>query len=207
MISFIADVIEEISSAFKYAEYEFYKLISDVNSLLDQASRHGYHNPSICSFTIKRINKSVTSVTIEAYYDKGNRKYHKFSKKLDIGELKNVPLNVCNRLNTDKELTIKLSDMETFRSINQEEIIPTIHFNDLYNFKLKNIDFVPDKKELHITDNLFYYKVVLVYKYQDGGMDSKIIYCGYIQNLPSEINDKISSSSDRSCFIDVTNPL
>ena len=206
LLSIIADVIDEITSAYKYAEYDFYKLITDVSSLLDQASSKGYKNPDACSLTIKVVNKLITTVIIDSYYKKNNGKYQKFSKRLDIGTLINVPTNVRERLETENELIIKLSDLDTFRSVKQEEIVPSVLFSNLYNFKLKDVTEIPQKKELHITDSLFYYKVVFVYKYDNGVIKSKVKLFGHIEDLPSEINEKILSNDDRSCFLDVTAP-
>lgn len=205
LFTLLSEIIEEFSSAYKYAEYDFYELISDMTVLLENANAKGYDNPDICSLTINVANKLMTTVTIDAYYKKENGKYQKFSKKLEIGTLTNVPANVNNRLKTEKEIVVKLTDINSFKSIKLSDIIPIIQFDNLCNFKLEDAVAVPDKKELHITDNLFYYKVVLVYKYQDGKKDTKIKYFGNIAMLPSEIIDKISSSDDHSCYIDVTN--
>lgn len=206
LISIIADVIEEITSAYKYAEYDFYKLVNDVSSLLEQANSKGYNNPDACSLSIKVVNKLLTTAIIDSYYRKDNGKFQKFSKKLDIGKLTNVPLNVQKRLDIQKELLIKLSDLDTFRSIKVEDIIPSVLFSNLYNFKLKDIVEIPQKKELHITDNLFYYKVVFVYKYDSGIINSRIKYFGHIDDLPLEINERLLSNDDRTCSLDVTNP-
>lgn len=206
LISIIADVIEEITSAYKYAEYDFYKLVNDVSSLLEQANSKGYNNPDACSLSIKVVNKLLTTAIIDSYYRKDNGKFQKFSKKLDIGKLTNVPINVQKRLDIQKELLIKLSDLDTFRSIKVEDIIPSVLFSNLYNFKLKDIVEIPQKKELHITDNLFYYKVVFVYKYDSGIINSRIKYFGHIDDLPLEINERLLSNDDRTCSLDVTNP-
>lgn len=206
ILSLISDVIDEITSAYKYAEYDFYKLITDVLELLDQASSKGYKDPDACSLTIKVVNKLLTTVVIDSYYKKSNGKYQKFSKKLDIGTLSNVPTNVRKRLENNKELVIKLSDLDSFKTVKQDEIIPSVLFSNLYNFKFKDVTETPQKKELHITDNLFYYKVVFVYKYDNGVTNTKVKFFGHIEELPAEINDKILSNDDRSCFLDVTNP-
>lgn len=120
--------------------------------------------------------------------------------------MSNVPTNVRKRLDVEKELTIRLSDLDSFKSVRQDEIIPSVLFSNLYNFKLKDVTETPQKKELHITDNLFYYKVVFVYKYDNGVTNTKVKFFGHIEELPSEINEKILSNDDRSCFLDVTNP-
>lgn len=206
LISIIADVIEEITSAYKYAEYDFYKLVNDISSLLEQANSKGYNNPDACSLSIKVVNKLLTTAIIDSYYRKDNGKFQKFSKKLDIGKLTNVPINVQKRLDIQKELLIKLSDLDTFRSIKVEDIIPSVLFSNLYNFKLKDIVEIPQKKELHITDNLFYYKVVFVYKYDSGIINSRIKYFGHIDDLPLEINERLLSNDARTCSLDVTNP-
>lgn len=203
LISIIADVIEEITSAYKYAEYDFYKLVNDVSSLLEQANSKGYNNPDACSLSIKVVNKLLTTAIIDSYYRKDNGKFQKFSKKLDIGKLTNVPINVQKRLDIQKELLIKLSDLDTFRSIKVEDIIPSVLFSNLYNFKLKDIVEIPQKKELHITDNLFYYKVVFVYKYDSGIINSRIKYFGHIDDLPLEINERLLSNDDRTCSLDL----
>ena len=70
---------------------------------------------------------------------------------------------------------------------------------------LKNAKGTPVRKELHIKDNLFYYQVVLVYVYSDGQKELRDKYFGLIENLPQEVQDKIESTEEKACFIDVTN--
>ena len=90
------------------------------------------------------------------------------------------------------------------KSVSERDIEPKVEFKHLYAFKLKNSTKVPLGKELHITDELFYYKVVLVYIYDNGERNMKVKYFGYIDGLPNEVVEKIESSEDRSCYMDVT---
>lgn len=201
LFSFIKDVIEEFSVAYKYAELDFYKLKSDVISLINNAKNKGYGNPDFCSMQIKVISKIETSVIIEAYYKKVNGKYQKFTKTLDIGKLTNVPQLVSERLTSVGEVAIKLTDFINLYSVKEDDIIPTVEFKNLYGFSLKNAKGVPARKELHIKDELFYYKVVLVYVYENGEKEMRIKHFGNILDMPEEVATKITSSEDKACFI------
>lgn len=201
LFSFIKDVIEEFSVAYKYAELDFYKLKTDVISLINNAKNKGYGNPDFCSMQIKVISKIETSVIIEAYYKKVNGKYQKFTKTLDIGKLTNVPQLVGKRLTTAGEVAIKLTDFINLYSVKEDDIIPTVEFKNLYGFSLKNAKGVPTRKELHIKDELFYYKVVLVYVYENGEKEMRIKHFGNIIDIPEEVAAKIASNEDKACFI------
>lgn len=201
LFSFIKDVIEEFSVAYKYAELDFYKLKTDVISLINNAKNKGYGNPDFCSMQIKVISKIETSVIIEAYYKKVNGKYQKFTKTLDIGELTNVPQLVSERLTSVGEVDIKLTDFINLYSVKEDDIIQTVEFKNLYGFSLKNAKGVPARKELHIKDELFYYKVVLVYVYENGEKEMRIKHFGNIIDMPKEVAAKIASSEDKACFI------
>lgn len=201
LFSFIKDVIEEFSVAYKYAELDFYKLKTDVISLINNAKNKGYGNPDFCSMQIEVISKIETSVIIEAYYKKVNGKYQKFTKTLDIGKLTNVPQLVGERLTTAGEVAIKLTDFINLYSVKEDDIIPTVEFENLYGFSLKNAKGVPTRKELHIKDELFYYKVVLVYVYENGEKEMRIKHFGNIIDMPEEVAAKIASNEDKACFI------
>ncbi len=205
LFSFIKDVLEVFSDAYKYAELDFFKLKSEVVSLINKAKNKGYGNPDYCSLAIHVESKYETTVVIEAYYNKGNGKFQKFRKTIDLGMLVNIPSVVKNRLDRTGEIAIKLSDFDNLYSVSEKNIVPTVEFKNLYNFSLKNAKREPKKKELHITDELFYYKVVLVYIYEDGQKEMKVKYFGNINELPSEVIEKINSNEDKSCYMDVTN--
>lgn len=204
-LSFINDVIGDITMAFKYAELDFYKLKSEVTTIIDKAKSSGYGNPDFCSLAIKVIDSFETSVIIEAYYDKGSGKYQKFTGTLDIGMLSNIPVLAKNKLDKEGELEIKLDDFDDFNKVSEDDIIPTIDFKRLCNFYIKNAKRNPLRKELHITDEFFHYRVALTYVYENGEEEDRIKYFGYILDLPKDVADKIASDEDKSCCLDVTN--
>lgn len=201
LFSFIKDVIEEFSVAYKYAELDFYKLKTDVISLINNAKNKGYGNPDFCSMQIKVVSKIETSVIIEAYYKKVNGKYQKFTKTLDIGKLTNVPQLVSERLASNGEVNVKLTDFINLYSVKEDDITPTVEFKNLYGFSLKNAKGIPVRKELHIKDELFYYKAVLVYIYENGEKEMRIKHFGNILDMPEEVAAKIASNEDKACFI------
>lgn len=203
-ISLVKDLLDEFSEAYKYAELDFYKLKTEVVELMNKAKAKGYGNPDYCEMSIKVINRLETNVTIQTYYKESNGKVRRFTKKLDLGKLVNIPTVVKTRLDKDPEVTIKLTDFEKLYEVEEKDITSTVDFNNLYKFTLKNAKGTPTRKELHIKDNLFYYQVVLVYVYADGQKELRDKYFGLIENLPQEVQDKIESTEERACFIDVT---
>lgn len=204
ILSFVKDLLDEFSEAYKYAELEFYKLKTEVLELMNKAKSKGFGNPDYCEMSIKVVNRLETNVTIQTYYMENNGKVRRFTKKLDLGKLVNIPSVVKARLDKDPEVTIKLTDFEKLYEVEEKDITPSVDFNNLYKFTLKNAKGTPTCKELHIKDNLFYYQVVLVYVYADGQKELRDKYFGLIENLPKEVQDKIESTEERACFIDVT---
>lgn len=205
IFSFIKDVFEVFTDAYKYAELDFFKLKTEVLSLIKKAKTKGYGTPDYASLYIKVANRYETSAVIEIYYSKGNGKFQKFKKTIDLGALTNIPLTIKERLDRDGEVAIKLSDFNNMLSVAENDIVPNIEFKYLCTSYIKDAKGVPVKKELHITDELFYYKVILVYIYERGEKESRVKYCGCIMDLPNEIISKIASNEDKSCYIDITN--
>lgn len=207
IFSFIKDVLEVVTDAYKYAELDFYKLKTEVLSLINKAQNKGYGYPDYGSLSIKVVNRYETTVVIESYYNKGNGKFQKFKKTLDLGMLKNIPVSVKERLNRNGEVSIKLSDFDNLGRVSEKETTPSVDFERIYRSTITNAKAVPNKKELHITDELFYYKVSMVYVYDNGDEEIRTKYYGYINNIPKEVADKIASDEDKSCYIDVTNVI
>ena len=205
LFSFIKDVFEVFADAYKYAELDFFKLKTEVLSLIKKAKSHGYGMPDYASLYIKVENRYETIAVIEIYYNKGNGKFQKFKKPIDLGVLTNIPQTIKERLDRDGEVAIKLSDFNNMISVVENDIVPNVEFKHLYSFSLKNAKGVPAKKELHITDELFYYKVVLVYIYENGEKELRVKYFGQIVGLPEEVINKITTNEEKSCYIDVTN--
>ncbi len=204
-VSFVKEFLDEFAEAYKYAELEFYKLKTEVIELMNKARAKGYGNPDYCELSIKLVNRMETDVTIQTYYKDGNGKFRRFTKKLDLGKLVNIPSLVNSRLKKDSEVSIKLTDFQKLYEAEEKDITPTVDFKHLYNFSLKNANGTPVRKELHIIDNLFYYQVVLVYVYSDGEKEIRNKYFGTILNLPTEVMEKIESTEEKACYIVVTN--
>lgn len=205
-ISIVKEFLEEFSEAYKYAELDFYKLKTEVVELMNKAKAKGYGNPDYCEMTIKIVNRMETDVTIQTYYKDGNGKYRRFTKNLDLGNLVNIPNLVNSRLKKDSKVSIKLTDFHKLYEAEEKDITPNVDFKNLYGFTLKNAKDIPARKELHIKDNLFYYQVILVYVYNNGEKEIRNKYFGNITNLPIEVLDKINSTEEKACYMDVTNP-
>ena len=205
IISLIKEFLDEFSEAYKYAELEFYKLKTEVIELMNKARAKGYGNPDYCELSIKVVNRMETDVTIQTYYKDDNGKFRRFTKKLDLGKLVNIPSLVNSRLKKDSEVSIKLTDFQKLYEAEEKDITPTVDFKHLYTFSLKNAKGTPVRKELHIKDNLFYYQVVLVYVYSDGEKEIRNKYFGTILNLPTKVMEKIESTEEKAWYIDVTN--
>lgn len=205
IISKIKDFLDEFAAAYKYAELDFYKLKTEVVELIDKAKTKGYGNPDYCEMSIKVVDRFETNVEIQVIYKNGDGKFYRFKKTLDVGKLTNVPSLVKNRLSANGEVAIKLSDFSNLYEIKETSITPTVEFKHLNTFTLKNAENTPVKKELHIKDNLFYYQVVLVYVYANGEKEIRNKYFGNILELPQPIIEKIASTPEHACFLDVTN--
>ena len=202
--SIFKEVFDVISDAFKYVELDFYKLKSEVLSLIKKAENRGYEDPNYCSMKIRWVDKFQTLVTIEAYYDKRNGKFQKFNKELDLGALTNIPESIKKKLEEKGELEIRLTDVSKLLVVDQKDITPSIDFSNLYNFSFRNSQGTPIRKEIHFTNELFYFKVILRYIYEDSSREDRVKYFGIIKNMPETILKRISESENSSCSIEIT---
>lgn len=197
--------LEAFSDAYKYSEFDFYKLKGEIIRLLGDANAKGYDNPAYCDLSINVKSAFETDVIIQVFYRNTDGRFYRFKRILDIGKLVNIPHVVVNELGGKKEIIIKLSDLYKLYEVKEEDIIPTVDFNNLYIFSFKNAKFQPKRKEVYIHDELFYYIAEVSYIYDHGERETRRKYYGKILNLPKDIIDKISSSEDHSCLLDVTN--
>ena len=201
--SAIKDILDEVAEAYKYAELDFYKLKGEIISLIDKAKSKGYGNPDYCEVNIVVVDRFETNVKIHIYYKGTEGKFHRFMKKLDLGKLTNIPNIIKARLANIGEVSFKLSDYHSLYSINESLISPNVDFKYLYSFTLKDARTIPSRKELHIKDELFYYKVDLVYVYDDGQTERRVKYFGTILNMPADVQEQIVNSDDHGCSLDI----
>lgn len=68
IFSFIKDVFEVFADAYKYAELDFFKLKTEVLTLIHKANAKGYGTPDYASLSIKVESRIETTVVIEIYY-------------------------------------------------------------------------------------------------------------------------------------------
>lgn len=194
----IKNFLEAWDEAYKYAELDFYKLRNEVIALLDKARTKGYNNPDYCEIRVHVVNSFETDVFIEAYY-KRDGKFFRFKKNLDLGKLTSVPFIVANELKTKGEVSIKLSDYQSLYSVKDESIVPKGDFRNIHSFTFKGVSTIPERKEISIKDELFYYVVDCSYIFQDGRKETRRKIYGNIINLPEDVKNTILSSDDNSC--------
>lgn len=202
-LSAIKNLLDEFAEAYKYAELNFYQLKTEVVELIDKAKSKGYGNPDYCEMNIQVIDRFETNVSIQLIYKGPEGKFYRFKKQLDLGKLTNIPNVVRTRLVNTGEVTIKLSDFQSLYMVRESNITENVDFKHLYAFSLKNAKGTPVRKELHIKDELFYYQVSLVYVYDDNDTEVRNKYFGTILNMPVEVQEKIASSEEKACFLNI----
>ncbi len=203
-LSFLHECLEAFEVAYKYAELDFFKLRSEVISLLDKARAKGYGNPDYCEMKISVINSHETDVNIQAIYKGLNEKYYRFKKDLDLGCLINIPHTIKSKLQNEREVTIRLTDFQSLYTIGENQITPRGDFKNIQVFTFKNVEKTPIRKEVYIKDELFYYVVKCTYVYENEERETRQKYYGFIQNLPEEIISRLDSDEEKECTIDVT---
>lgn len=201
--SIFKNCLEAFAEAYKYAEFDFYKIKTEVINLLKVANGRGYSIPMYCEVAIDVVNKHHTDVLIQLIYNKDG-KYIRFKKSLDLGVLVNIPLVVKNRLDQDSKVTFKIEDIQGLYVIGENDIKTSVEYKALETFKFTNISEEPTQKILTIKDDLFYYIVECTCVFDGGRKETRKKYYAEIQNLPSEIIDKIITSDDYQCSLDVT---
>lgn len=197
------DVLEAFAEAYKYAELDFYKVKSEVVTLMDKARGKGYDYPAYCELKIEIINNFETDVTIQNIY-KRDGKFFRFKKTIDVGKLVNIPHVVRKKLEQDHSITIKLEDFQNLYAVNENEIKSTVAFKSLETFTFKGVSDTPVQKTLTIQDELFYYSVLATYVFADGSKKSSKKYYGDIIGLPENLISEISQSEELKCTIDVS---
>ncbi|MDD5791005.1 MAG: hypothetical protein PUD22_00275 [Erysipelotrichaceae bacterium] len=199
----IRSILDAFAEAYKYAEFDFYKIKTEVINLLKVANEKGYSTPMYCEVAIDVINKHRTDVLIQLIYNKEG-KYIRFKKNLDLGMIVNIPIVVKNRLDQESKVTFKIEDIQGLYVIAESDIKTSIEYKSLETFKFTNIKEEPIQKILTIKDDLFYYTVECVCAFDDGRKETRKKYYAEIRNLPIEVINKILASDDYQCSLDVT---
>lgn len=201
--SMFKDCLEAFAEAYKYAEFDFYKIKTEVINLLKVANGKGYSDPMYCEVAIDIVNKHQTDVLIQLIYN-AEGKYIRFKKSLDLGSLVNIPLVVKNRLDQDSKVTFKIDDIQGLYVISESDIKSSVEFKSLENFTFTNVAEIPNQKILTIKDELFYYTVECTYVFEGGRKETRKKYYAEIRNIPTEIIDRIINSDEYQCSLDVT---
>ena len=206
--SFLTDLKSTYSYAYKYAEFDFFKLKDEIVNLLRSADSKGYNNPECGFIEIEVIDSIQTIVCIDFYFKKTDKKVQRFSRKLDIGMLTLIPEIIKEKITNERKVRIELdmSDMHSIYMVSSKVIIPTDTFINLVHFKFKNEEKIPVYKELSIKDELFYYTIdaTCYYDTKHNIKETKRRYVGYIKNIPADVLLKINDNPDRKITLDVT---
>lgn len=199
----IGSFLEAFADAYKYAELDFYKLRGEILTLLNRARSKGYENPDYCELTITIASRIETDVTISAFYKSSDGKFYRFKRALDLGRLVNIPHIVNERLKKGEPVSIRISDFQSLYAISENDINPSGDFNKIQIFTFKDVTVSPKRKEISIKDELFYYVVNCTYIYEDR-RDTRTKYYGTLRNLPDDIIQKISTSENHECSVEIT---
>ena len=198
-----------IKDAFKHASFDFYKFRDEINDLIKEGKKRGYDDLGYCDLKISALTGGECEAEIRLYYRTDRTdKFYQLTRKLELGEIVNIPDKIDMVLRKDKAVQIKIDNILGLMSSADEKVRPPFPFEKLYssskkieeNFKFET---TPIERRIKIQDELFFMRVIFIYVFDDGKTQSKTFCLAKIINLPDEIKEKIDSSEDNTCIISV----
>ena len=145
--------IRQLSS---YANYDFYKLSSEITALIAEGRKHNLYDPKTCSVTIaKTENGKEFSITMELYYNNLGQ-ITKLPKTFIVGRFNTIPKHLYDEICSVGSCEMVINYLDEVLSLSTEPVQPAVSFNEIIRYKAE----VPStQRKITITDEFFLYRV------------------------------------------------
>lgn len=187
------NLINNFKLALKYANYDLYKIKSEIAELIIHGRKEGLGNPDYCKITIKNSSiKQDYPVLIDLYYKSGEEEVIRLPKQIIIGKFSSIKTQLLTKLETNGYVEIVIKNLAELLISEKEEVCKPIIFSSIVNFK-PQAEYL--SREINIKDELFTYRVT--YTYTTISSDSKSVSKVYsnILNIPTDVLAKLESDS------------
>lgn len=187
------NLINNFKTALKYANYDLYRIKSEITELIIHGRKEGLGNPDYCMITIKNSSiKQDYPILIDLYYKSGEEEVIRLPKQIIIGKFSSIKAQLMTKIETNGYVEIVIKNLTELFISEKEDVGKPIAFSSVVNFN-PSVEYL--SREVNIKDELFTYRVT--YTYTTISSDSKSVSKVYsnILNIPTDVLAKLESDS------------
>lgn len=184
-------IIKNFKAALNYANYDLYKIKSEIVQLIIRGRKEGLGNPDYCKVTIKNSSKKRDyPVFIDLYYKISNDEVIHLPQELLIGTFASIKMSILNKIVNNGYIEIVIKNLAELYISEKEDVEDPISFTSILNFK-PHKEFI--RREVSILDEVFTYRVT--YSYIDGESKRNTTSLSYanILNMPTDVQERIET--------------
>lgn len=184
------NLFRNIKAALNYANYDFYKLKSEIVDLVKRGREQGLDNPDYCKLTVK--NSSIGRdypVYIDLYYKTGDNEVMHLPQELLIGIFSTIPSTIKSVLSSKGYVEIKINNLAELCISATEEVSKPIKFESITGFG-SNTQPLTSRK-VTIKDEIFAYRVIYSYSTPTKCENIKVVTYSDILGMPTDVINKL----------------
>ncbi len=188
------NIIKNLKAAFNYANYDLYKIKSEIANLILRGRKEGLGNPDYCKITIKNSSlKRDYPIYIDLYYKTDKNEVMHLPQELLIGKFISIKSSILHKLENDGYVEIVIKNLTELLISEKETVEVSISFNSVTRFTPKE-EYV--ERCVVIKDEIFTYRVI--YKYRNSELEMKstsIVYANIIE-IPGDVLERLNTQGE-----------
>ena len=188
------NIIKNLKAAFNYANYDLYKIKSEIANLILRGRKEGLGNPDYCKVTIKNSSiKRDYPIYIDLYYKTGRDEVMHLPQELLIGKFLSIKSSLLEKLEKDGYVEIVIKNLAELLISERETVEPPIAFDSITRFSPK-VEFL--QRDVVIKDEIFTYRVIYRYRTKEGEVISTTVVYANIIAMPADVQSQLNANSE-----------
>lgn len=188
------NIIKNLKAAFNYANYDLYKIKSEIANLILRGRKEGLGNPDYCKITIKNSSlKRDYPIYIDLYYKTDRNEVMHLPQELLIGKFISIKSSILHKLENDGYVEIVIKNLTELLISEKETVEASISFNSVTRFTPKE-EYV--ERCVVIKDEIFTYRVIYKYRNRELEMKSTSIVYANIIEIPGDVLDRLNTHGE-----------
>lgn len=184
-------IIKNFKAALNYANYDLYKIKSEIVQLIIRGRKNGLGNPDYCKITIKNSSKERDyPIFIDLYYKVNNDEVIHLPQELLIGTFSTIKASILSKIELNGYIEIVIKNLTELFISEKEDVERPISFTSILNFNPKG-EYV--RREVTILDEVFTYRVAYSYIDSESKRNTTSISYANIVNIPTDVQEKIET--------------
>lgn len=188
------NIIKNLKAAFNYANYDLYKIKSEIANLILRGRKEGLGNPDYCKITIKNSSiKRDYPIYIDLYYKTDRNEVMHLPQELLVGKFISIKSSILDKLEKDGYVEIVVKNLTELLISEKENVEAPISFNSI-------IHFIPKEECVErwvvIKDEIFTYRVVYKYRTRESEMKSSSNVYANIIAIPEDVLVKLNTQGE-----------